>query len=112
MSDTLNQELKQAIQKFLDDRKANGGILLPDRVIIESAFTDVMRELELYPKPSEIAKTDKGIYYKTESDGQRARRLLTDRLVAWDGKTLDQMTDDECYECLRWVQQKTGVYYV
>ena len=47
-----------------------------------------------------------------ESDGQRARRILKNRLVSWHGKTINQMTDEECYECLRFVQKRTGVYYV
>jgi hypothetical protein len=47
-----------------------------------------------------------------ESDGQRARRLLDGKLGFWYGKTLEEMTDDECYDCLKWVQDKTGVYYI
>lgn len=51
--------------------------------------------------------------YKAETDGQRARRLLARKpFVIWMGKTLDEMTDDECYECLRTVQETTGVYYI
>jgi hypothetical protein len=47
-----------------------------------------------------------------ETNGQRARRVLEGRLISWRGKTLEQLTDEECYECLRFVQERTGVYYV
>jgi hypothetical protein len=47
-----------------------------------------------------------------ETNGQRARRLLEGRLVKWKGKTLDQMTDEECYDCLTFIQRTTGVYYI
>jgi len=47
-----------------------------------------------------------------ETNGQRARRVLEGRLINWRGKILEQMTDDECYECLCFVQGRTGVYYV
>jgi hypothetical protein len=44
--------------------------------------------------------------------GQRARRLLEGRLIKWRGKTLEQLSDDECYDCLQFIQQTTGIYYV
>lgn len=59
-----------------------------------------------------IVKSKAKTTIERETNGQRARRVLTDRLGMWRGKTLDEMTDDECYECLRFVQEKTGVYYI
>lgn len=41
----------------------------------------------------------------------RERRLLRGRLCSYRGKTLDQMTDDECRECLRLIYEQTGTLY-
>lgn len=114
-TDRLKSDIKDAIWKFIEDRDKHGGIMLPNNVIIQNIFDEAMRETDLLPKnqkPTEIAETSAGILYYKESDGQRARRVLTGRLGMWRGKTLDEMTDDECYECLRFVQEKTGVYYI
>jgi len=59
-----------------------------------------------------IVRSEQKIKIERETNGQRARRVLTDRLGMWKGKTLDQMTDDECYECLRFVEERTGIYYL
>lgn len=32
--------------------------------------------------------------------------------VIWQTKSLDQMTDQDCIDCIRYVQQQTGTYYV
>ena len=46
-----------------------------------------------------------------ESRESRERRLLRGRLKIYRGKTLEQMTDDECRECLRAIYEQTGTLY-
>lgn len=114
-TDRLKSDIKDAIWKFIEDRDKHGGIMLPNNVIIQNIFDEAMRETDLLPKnqkPTEIAETDKGILYYKESDGQRARRLLKNKLGTWKGKQLHEMTDDECYEALRFIQDMTGIYYI
>lgn len=41
----------------------------------------------------------------------RERRLLRDKLKNYRGKTLEQMTDDECRECLQTIHELTGTLY-
>jgi hypothetical protein len=112
MTQKLHNALLKALQEFIEEREKHGGILLPNRTIAESTFRDVMIEVGLHPKPAELSQTDKGLYYYKESDGQRARRLLKDKLGSWHGKQLHEMSDNECYECLKFVQETTGVYYI
>ena len=32
--------------------------------------------------------------------------------VIWQNKNLKQMTDQDCIECLSFIQRRTGTYYV
>lgn len=42
-----------------------------------------------------------------------AREKLKDSgLINWRGMTLDQMTDRDCEECLRYIGDVAGCYYV
>ena len=44
----------------------------------------------------------------------RERRILKYfcPYVIWQTKSLDHMTDQDCIDCIRYVQQQTGTYYV
>ena len=42
----------------------------------------------------------------------RAREILNNSgLRVWQNKSLAQLTDQECEECLKHLQKLTGVYY-
>lgn len=38
--------------------------------------------------------------------------LMKTGLRVWQNKSLDQLTDQECEECLKAIQGSTGIYYV
>jgi len=41
-----------------------------------------------------------------------ARALLKNSgLRIWQNKSLDQLTDEECIKCLKYIQSVTGTYY-
>ena len=43
----------------------------------------------------------------------KARKILKETgLLYWKNKTLSQMTDEECEECLKFIQTNTRTYYV
>lgn len=50
-----------------------------------------------------------------ESEGQRARDICESykfRGAIWMGKTMDQLTNQECVDMLRYISKATGVHYV
>lgn len=44
----------------------------------------------------------------------RERRILDYFVpyVVWQNKTLDKMTDQDCIDCIKFIQYNTGTYYV
>ena len=50
-----------------------------------------------------------------QSEGQRAREICESaRFIGsmWLGKTMDQLTDQECIDMLKYIAKTTGVHYV
>lgn len=50
-----------------------------------------------------------------ESEGQRARNILESwkfNGMIWRGKTRDDMTNQECVDCLRYIAETAGIHYV
>jgi hypothetical protein len=42
-----------------------------------------------------------------------ARKILQSTgLCVWNNKTLDQMSDDECEKCLKYIERATQSYYI
>lgn len=49
------------------------------------------------------------------SEGQRARDICNSykfRGSMWRGKTMDELTDQECIDMLKYIAEVTGVHYV
>lgn len=52
---------------------------------------------------------------QNDSDLARAKEILQShrfRGSMWRGKTMDELTDQECLDCLKYIQETTGTYYI
>lgn len=50
-----------------------------------------------------------------QSEGDRAREICDSYKFSgsiWHGKTMDQLTNQECIDMLRYIAKTTGVHYV
>lgn len=61
-SNTIQSKFEELIKQFVEYRKKHGGIMLPNEVILDSAFNEAMYEAGVRKRPPEYKENDAGIF--------------------------------------------------